>query len=187
MPSALVNAAIRAMLATNDRPSAAALAAGLARATAAGRWRHLTVLLSMDDKPQAALQVLPEPARADLYGALLGLAASAQQKDAASGVKWADRLDQLAELMKKAPRPGSIPLRYRLLGPLAAGRLSKAKAVLGDPELSDRGTRRAADELVKWAGGAADVPAHAARLLITLPPQAVSGENAMYLMQPYQS
>lgn len=162
MPASASYLAVRAMLAANDRGAAAEIAARTAKQTGLPLWRHLAVLLNLDDQPATAAKMLPTTDKADLYAALLGLVMAAQKPDSAAAQKWADYINMLSRQPAETPGAGVIPPRYRLLAALAAGRVSQASDELKKLRALNSG---AAKEFLSWARGKAKASVEAAKLL----------------------
>ncbi len=162
MPASGSYLAVRAMLAANDRGAAGEVAAETAKRTGSPRWRHLAVLLNLDDQPAAAAKMLPTTDKADPYDALLGLVMAAQKHDFAAAQKWGDHINMLSRQPAETPGAGVIPAGYRLLAALAAGRVSQATAELKNL----RGLNNsAAKEFLSWARGKAKASDEAVKLL----------------------
>ena len=113
--------AVDAMLQADDRKAAADFARKRAGQTRRYRWRYVAVLLSIAGQGDVAAGMLPEPAKAGLYDAMLGVILSARKKDPAARALWAAHVEKICQLAAKRQPPVIVPPRYRLLAALAGG------------------------------------------------------------------
>ncbi len=153
IPVKVAYLAIRVMLVANDRGAASELASRMAKDTPSLLWKHITILLNLDDKSDSAAKMLPSVEKANFHDALLGLIISVQKDDVISIHKWSGRIDQINRRLAGMPKPGAIPSRYKLLVALAAGRVSQAETGLANFKSTGDISRKAAAELVSFARG----------------------------------
>jgi tetratricopeptide (TPR) repeat protein len=138
--------ALQAMITTNNMAAASDLAARAATETRAPRWVLLALLLTPEDKPEAAKAWLPDPKSAGPYEAFLGLALAAQTGQPVA--PWHDRLNQIQQTLSQANPPRSMPTGYQLLGAAITGSRAEAAAALPKIEASAGVSREAAEEFV---------------------------------------
>ncbi|HUS92703.1 MAG TPA: tetratricopeptide repeat protein, partial [Phycisphaerae bacterium] len=155
--------ALRAATRAGDLAKARELVAAIAERNPTPVWQLAAQLLCMEDEPATVRKGLPEPAKAGLLPATIGLCLARRAGDGEAVKQWAGRLDELDKALNRY-RGASFPAALRLLCALLAGDKPLAAlcvARLGsDPrgaaakELADHadGSPRSTDEIIRLVG-----------------------------------
>ncbi len=163
VPPRIAEMALGAAREAGDRVAAGDLAADMARRTGLGRWADRAVLLMLEDRPDKAQALLPEPSEASIGAAALGLCVALRQ--GTDPAPWADRVAQIHRQLSEAPGELQVARRLRVLVALAAERPDEARQAIETFETSGPGVQAAAEELVESASGRPDATEEAAALL----------------------
>jgi len=128
VPESAYRLALRAMLEADDCLGAAKFARERAESSPSRHWRHFGLLLSVDDRPELAAEMLPDPGAAGPVDALLGVVVSTAMNARDARDVWVRRVDEIGLPAPKRKPPAGVPARYRLLAALAG----RAKRNLAD-------------------------------------------------------
>jgi tetratricopeptide (TPR) repeat protein len=120
------NAALRAMLMSNDLTGAAALTARAAQDTSDPRWRQAAILLALVQKPDSAKAMLPAVGASGPYEAMLGLLIASQTEQPID--PWTKRLDQIQLALTQMTPPQSLAPGHKILTAVMAANSAKAEA-----------------------------------------------------------
>jgi len=140
--------ALQAQLKMGQRRKAANLCEFMYGKTRLWPWRHLAILLTIDDRPAHAREILPEADQAEMFESLLGLCLALQTKDAEGAGKWSSRFYKTGD---KVAGPSSLRARfgpYRVLAKLAMSPVKPDKGEIKVAALYGRVSEQAIQELV---------------------------------------
>jgi len=141
LPVEAAEAALQAAIRADDLPKARAIAAELADKAPTPQRSLRAALLEMDSDPNAARRRLPEPDKAGVYPAVLGLCLARKQHGKDAAKPWAARVNALQGQLRMDGRRVTIPATLRLLCALLADDKKGATAVVAgigagiDPEV----------------------------------------------------
>lgn len=135
------------LLAEAERP-AIELCEKMARDNGHRVWRHVPLMMKVDDDPAAAARYLPPVEECDFYDAVLGLALAVKRDKPLD--PWTTRLDTMLEKIAARPRQRAQSLNYRFLIALARGDTQRAASLL--PEYARLGAviREVAGEMADY-------------------------------------
>jgi len=147
----LRSTALPAILQADDRSAAISLCIDIAKQKDQTFWRHLAILLTIDNHPDLTTDLFPEVSQSNLYDAFLGLCFACRTNNTNLAQQWFNRINQLYKQFAVSKNPQTLPVSHKIFSCLALGETKLAQAELARLAHPDSIDYIIASELVSYS------------------------------------